>query len=226
MLKRIGALLVGVSFFAGLSGCVSADAYRMKEEEVQSLYSVNEDMQARNESLHSEKAGLATQAAALKNENEGLEFRIEKQDKQIAFLKNWGETLEKDGDGLRARMEKLDAKIAELDKDNQRLAILSRPENLLRSLGDRLANLQMRVEALSGENEQLKSRQAALGSEGKKSDGPEVGKPVESAGGKPQAVMVSSGQKAEGSEPRKQSEGELRGPAGDRLMSIVIPVIP
>lgn len=204
MLNRVGALLLGVSVFAGLLGCVSADTYRLKEEEVQSLTSINEDIRERNKSLRAEKAGLENRLDEMKKENEGLEFRIEKQNSQIAFLKNWGETLEKEGDGLRARMEKLNAKVAELDKENQRLVTLTLPENLLRSLGFRLADLQKQVEALSGENEKLKNRQVTFRSEEKKSSGTEGEKTIESADGQPQAVMVSSGHKAEGSEPHKQ----------------------
>jgi cell division protein FtsB len=224
MLKRVGVLLVGVSFLGGLLGCVSADAYRMKEQELQSLYSVNEDMGERNRSLRAEKAGLEARVEEMKKENEELEYRIEKQNSQIAFLKNWGETLEKDGDGLRARVEKLNAKIAELDKENQRLAFLSLPENLLSSLGDRLAELQKQAQVLAGENEKLKNRQVAFKSEEKKPSQAEGEKTIEAAGAKPQAVAVSSGQKAEDNESHKQqSERELRSSPGDRVTPFVMP---
>jgi chromosome segregation ATPase len=209
MLKRVGAFVVGVLAFAGLQGCVSVDAYRLKEQQVLSLSSINEDMQLRNKSLKAEKAGLETRVEEMKKENEGLAY--------------WIEILGKDGDVLRLQVEKLNAKIAELDRENQRLALLTRPESLLRTLGDRFADLQKQVEALSGENEKLKNTQVIFRSEDKKA-GAESEKTIESAGVKPKAVLVSSEQKAVDSEPQKrQNKREPGAPSKDRVIPFVLP---
>lgn len=207
MVTRVGVLLVA-GCFAGLLGCVSADVYRVKEREVQSLYRANEDMQEQNETLMAEKTGLEIRTVEMKKENERLKDRIEKQSEEIAYLKNRAEKLEKDGEGLRDRVEKLNAKIADLDKENQRLAALSHPENLLRSLAERLGDLQKQVEALSGENEKLKNKQVIARSEEEITGGAEDEKTIESAGEKPQAVLVSAGEKAEDGTPDQQPREE------------------
>ena len=217
MLKRVGALLVGVSVLAGLAGCVSLDTYQMKEQEVQSLTGVNEDMRKRIKSLRDEKTGLEARVGEMKKGTEELEYRIEKQDKQIGFLKNWAESIENDRNSMRDRMEQLNAKIAELDKENQRLATLTLPENLVHSLGDRVAGLQKQVEALSGENEKLKNREVVFSPEEKKSSGTEGERTMESAAGNPQAVAVSSGQKAADSESHKQQNMRERAHQEDRV---------
>lgn len=204
MLTMVRALLVVAGCFAGLLGCVSADAYRAKEWEVQALVMANKDTREQNKSLRDEKTELETRAGEMKKENEGLKDRIEKQSEEILSLKYRAETLQKDGEGLRARVEILNAKIAELNNENQRLASLSRPENLLRTLGERLADLQKQVEALWGENAKLKNEQVIARAEKKKTGEAEGEKTIKSAGEKPQAVVVSAGQKAEDSKPDQQ----------------------
>jgi hypothetical protein len=213
MLTRVGAFLVVAGCFAGLLGCVSADVYRVKEQEVQTLYRANDDVKEQNRLLLASKTELEIQAKEMKKENEGLKGWLEKQNEQIVYLKNRVEALEKDGEGLRERGMKLDAKIAELNKENQRLAVLSRPENLLRGLGERLADLQKQVEALSGENEKLKSKQVIARSEEEKSGVAQGEKTIEPAGGKVQAVLVSDVQKVEDSKPVQQLQEEREQPA-------------
>ena len=99
MSTRSGILLVVAVWCAGLLGCVSADVYRVKEQEVLNLHKVNEEMQVRNKSLFAEKSGLESRAGEMKRENDGLKDRVEKQIEEIAHLKNRTERLEKDKDG-------------------------------------------------------------------------------------------------------------------------------
>jgi chromosome segregation ATPase len=190
-------------------GCVSADVYRIKEQEAQTLQRTNQEMQEQNKSLIAERTELQTRSAELKKEKEELNGRNDKLNGAIVYLQNRAEKLEKDGDGLREHVEKLNAKIADLNKDNQRLATLTRPENLLRTLGERLADLQKQVDALGGENKKLKSRQVVARSEEEKAGGAEAVK-IEPAGEKPQAVQVSAGQKAAESKPEPQLQEERK----------------
>jgi SMC interacting uncharacterized protein involved in chromosome segregation len=205
MLTRIGLLLVGCLSFVGLAGCVSLDEFRAKEQEVQTLSSANADMQERNQWLRNEKTQLENRMGEMKKEKDGLGERIAKLNGEIDYLQNKVETLEQDTEGLRERVEKQKAKIADLNKENQRLAALTRTENLVRTLGERMAELQKQVEVLSGENEVLRERVAAAWPpEVKKSSRAEGERTFESAGRKRHAVAVSSEQKTEDSEPEKQ----------------------
>ncbi len=208
MLRRVGVLFVVAGCFVGLWGCVSADVYNLKEQEVQTLERAKADIQEQNISLTAEKNRLETRSGEMQKENEGLNARIEKQNEEIVYLKNRVEKLKKVGEGLRDRAEKLSAKITDLSKENLRLATLSRPENLLRSLGERLADLQKQVEVLSGENQKSKNKQVAARSEEEKTGGAEGKKTIKAAGEKPQPVRVSAGQKAEESKPDQQLEDE------------------
>lgn len=113
-------------------------------------------------------------------------------------------------------MENLNAKIADLNKENQKLALLTRPENLLRTLGERLGELQKQVDTLAGENQKLKSRQVVARSDEEKTAGAEAEKTIGSTDEKPKAVRVSVGQKAEEIAPiapRQQVQEELKQPA-------------
>jgi chromosome segregation ATPase len=205
MVTRAGALIVATGYFAGMLGCVSADVYRIKEQEAQTLQRTNQEMQEQNRSLIAERTELQTRSAELKNDKEELNARIEKLNGAIVYLQNRAEKLEKDGDGLKEHLEKLNAKIADLNKENQRLATLTRPENLLRTLGERLADLQKQVEALGGENKKLKSRQVIARPEEEGVGGAEAEK-IGSASEKPQAVQVSAGQRTADSKPDQQQD--------------------
>lgn len=207
MLTRVGALLIVAVSFTGLLGCVSADVYRIKEREAQTLFKANEEIQYQNKSLIDEKNELQLRLGEIKKENEGLQGLIEKQNEEIVYLKNRTDKLLSVGEGLRDRVEKLNDKIAGLNKENQRLVALSRPENLLRSLGERLADLQKQVDALSGENEKLKTKQVMARPEEEKS-GTEGAKTIKGTAEKPQAVPVAASHKADDSTEGRQLEEE------------------
>ncbi len=204
MLTKVRGLFVAACCIAGLLGCVSADAYRAKEWEVQALVTANKDMREQNKSLRDENTGLETRSGEMKKENEGLKDRIEKQSEEILSLKYRAEALQKDGEAVRARVETLNTKIAELNNENQRLASMNRPENLLRTLGERLAELQKQVEMLWGENAKLKNEQVIAWSEKKKASEAEGEKTIKPASEKLQAVVVPGGQKTEDSKPDQQ----------------------
>ena len=207
MLTRAGVMLVAAGCFAGmLGGCVSADVYRLKEQEALTLHKTNQEMQEQNKTLVAERTELTTRSGELKKEKEELNGRIEKLNNAIVYLQNRAEKLEKDGDGLREHVEKLNAKIADLNKENQRLAALTRPENLLRTLGDRLTDLQKQVDALAGENQKLKSRQVVARSEEEKAAGTAADKAIKAADEILQTVQVSAGQKTQDSKPDQQTE--------------------
>lgn len=211
MATRVVVCFVAAGWFAGLlGGCVSADVYRVKEREVQALHRANEDMQERNRSLTAEKTELTIRSGEMKKENEGLRDLIAKQNEDIVYLQNRVEKLEQDGEGLRDRVENLKAEIAELNQENRRLAALSSPENLLRSLAERLGDLQRQVEALSGENEKLKNNQVIARSEEGTTGGAEGEKTIKPADEAPQAVLVSAGQETEDGkqDPQPREEGE------------------
>ncbi len=162
MITRTGALLTVAVWCAGMAGCVSADVYRVKEQEALTLQQTNQEMQMQNRALTLERNELQTQAAEQKKEKEAMREQIEKQHAEIGFLQNRTAKLEKDGEGQRDRIEKLSGKLADLNRENQRLATMTRPENLLRTLGDRLADLERQVDAVSAENQKLKARQVAI----------------------------------------------------------------
>ncbi len=208
MLTRVGVSLVVTGCFVGLLGCVSADVYKLKEQEVLILERAKADIQEQNISLTAEKTRLETRSDEMKKENEGLSGQIEKQNEEIVYMKSRVERLQKVGEGLRDRVDKLNIKIADLHKDNLRLAALSRPENLLRTLGERLADLQKQVDVLSGENQKLKGKQVDVRSGEEKTGGAEGKKTIKAASEKPQAVRASAGQIVEDSKPEQQLEDE------------------
>ncbi len=205
MLSRVGVFLVVVMCCAGLLGCVSADVYRMKEQEVLTLHTTNQEMQGQNQSLIAEKNELQARLDEMKRDNEGLKERIEKQGAEAVYLISRAEKLEKESEVQRERMEKLNAKIADLNRENQRLTALTLPENLLRSLGERMADLKKQVEVLSGENEILKNKQVNTRPQEEKTGGA-GDENAKSAGEKPHIVPVSAEQKAEESKPDQQRE--------------------
>lgn len=200
---RVGALLV-VAGCIGLMGCVSADVYRIKEQEVRSLQRTNEEAQDQNRLLLAAKTALESRAGETKKENEGLQNRVERQSEEIGYLRKRTEKLEKDGEQLRDRVEKQGLKIVELNMENQRLAALSRPENLLRTLGERLTELQKQVEALAGENATLKNEQVAARTREEVTDGAEQEHAGKAEGEKPQAIPVSAMHKSEEISPDQQ----------------------
>lgn len=222
MATRSGVLLLAAVCVYGMAGCVSADVYKLKEQEAMTLQRTNQEMQEQNRGLIAERTELQTRSVELKKEKEGLKELIEKQTSEIAYLQARAAKLEKDGDGLRERLEKMNVKISDLARENDRLATLSRPENLLRTLGDRLADLQRQVEAISGENQKLKSRQVAARSEEERTGANEA---IRTPGDKPQAVPVYAGQRVEevktdqaAHEERKpQAVSEDPGGTGGRL---------
>jgi chromosome segregation ATPase len=198
MSTRVGVLIFAVGCYAaGLTGCVSADLYRLKEQEVHTLHRANESALYQNKSLLAEKTALEGQAAEMKQENEGLKERIVKLNEEIVSLNTRAEILDKEGTGLRQGIEKLNAKIADLNADNKRLAALSSPENLLRSLEDRLADLRKRVEVLLGENEKLKNGQMVARTKAEKAGSAEPEKKTATSVEKPQAFLILDAQTGE-----------------------------
>lgn len=65
MLTRTGALLIAAVWCAGMVGCVSADVYRLKEQEALDLSRTNQEMQERNKSLRAEKTELQARSGEL-----------------------------------------------------------------------------------------------------------------------------------------------------------------
>ena len=156
-------------------------------------------MQERNRALMNERSELLSRSEGLKKEKDGLKEQIEKLNGSIVYLQNLAEKLEKEGDGFREQVDQLNAKLVELTRENDRLALLTRPENLVRTLGERLGELQKQVNALSGENKKLKSRQVMVRREEDKAAGAEAVKIQSDI--KPEAVQVSAGQTTEVVEP-------------------------
>jgi chromosome segregation ATPase len=212
MITKAGVLFVAAVCFTGMAGCVSADVYRLKEQEALNLQRTNQDMQEQNKSLFAERTELQARSLEMKKEKEGLKDRIEKQHAEIVYLESRAAKLEKDGEVQRERMEKLSVKISDLNRENQRLATLTRPENLLRTLGERFADLQKQVDAISGENQKLKSRLVAGRSEEERTG---AGEKAMSIGEKPQAVPVWAGQKAEDGRPDQLPQEERAQPLSE-----------
>jgi len=194
----------------GLLGCVSTDTYKVKEQEVQALSKNNQDMQEQNKGLLREQEELRTKADTLARENEGLKDQVQKLSSASEDLKAQAGQLGRDNEGIRAQVQTLTRKIEDLQAENEKLAAMTRPENLLRTLGDQFNKLQKQIEALRAENEMAKKSQAAprdaAGGEGDRLSEPAKGE------------VVPATTPSEGSQEEKTREAQPQ-PAADAVKS-------